>query len=142
MYIENGDYIYLFGHGAKQLPKFRMQAGQTYDLTTEWNFSDPNTARDWSVVAYGTEGDISVKLDGYESDTLPLITRDSTSTGSTTGGNDTAGDNDTTDYDDTTGGDGTTDDDDTTDGYVIESDPVFDDFVDWVSIYDVDFGQG
>jgi len=50
-----------------------MQAGQKLEIVAEWN----SIATDWSVVAWGEHGSLSVTHnDGIESASLPYIARE------------------------------------------------------------------
>ena len=51
-----------------------INEGKTVRITTEWNFTNENFAKDWSIVAWGEEGPISLTHNkGWESDSLPYI---------------------------------------------------------------------
>lgn len=54
-----------------------MKAGESIKIATEWNWSDRSeVAKDWSVVAWGESGELSVTHDnGYKSQSLPFIER-------------------------------------------------------------------
>jgi len=54
IYRPGADYVMAFKYGAMQLDAFHMTAGQTMQITTEWDFTDSNKAKDWSVVAYAS----------------------------------------------------------------------------------------
>ena len=43
-----------------------MQAGESIQIITEWNFTDPRIVRDWSVVVWGELGEIELTHDGGE----------------------------------------------------------------------------
>jgi len=53
-------------------------------VTVEWDFTDPNKVKDWSVVAYGAKGGISVKHPTWTTASLPYIPRTGTSTNNNT----------------------------------------------------------
>jgi len=53
-------------------------------VTVEWDFTDPNKVNDWSVVAYGAKGGISVKHPTWTTASLPYIPRTGTSTNNNT----------------------------------------------------------
>ena len=63
-----------FKYGSTQSPEIEMEAGESIKIITEWNFTDPRIARDWSVVVWGNLGEIELTHDGGEySDSLPYI---------------------------------------------------------------------
>ena len=37
-----------------------MGAGDVYWIVTEWNWTDPEVARDFSVTVYGTEAEVGL----------------------------------------------------------------------------------
>jgi len=39
---------------------FKFKAGETMGVEVEFDFSDANKARDWSVVAWGEKGQVEV----------------------------------------------------------------------------------
>ena len=48
-------------NGDLQFDPFVMRAGESIDIVAEWNWSDRNVvAKDWSIVAWGESGDLSV----------------------------------------------------------------------------------
>ena len=49
-----------FDYGEKQLPEFTMGAGEYYWIVTEWDWTDPEVAKDFSVTIYGTEGEVKL----------------------------------------------------------------------------------
>ena len=55
-----------------------MKAGETVKFYVEWdwNHADETVAKDWSLVAWGSSGELTVgNYDGSESDTLPFTAR-------------------------------------------------------------------
>lgn len=65
-----------FKHGGRSISPFQMTAGESVTVNTEWNFTDANVAKDWSVVAWGEMGDLTLTHDGgWTSDILPVIER-------------------------------------------------------------------
>lgn len=51
-----------------------MTAGESKTITVEWDFSDPNVPKDWSLVAWAKDGDITLTHDGGDvTDVLPVI---------------------------------------------------------------------
>ena len=66
--------IIRFQEGEKLVPEFTMGAGETYYIVTEWNWTEPQVAKDFSVTVYGFEEKVSVShIKGLASDTLPVI---------------------------------------------------------------------
>ena len=54
-----------------------MKAGQEYTVSLEFNFNEPNAAKDWSVVAWGEKGgNMSITVSGMTSDDMPLARAD------------------------------------------------------------------
>ena len=49
-----------FKFGEKQLPEFKVGAGEWYWIVTEWNWTDPEVAKDFSITIYGTEGEVGL----------------------------------------------------------------------------------
>lgn len=70
-------FVRTFRYGDVQLKKFSMDAGQTIDMTVEFNFAnsqDENIPNDWSVVAWAPNGSIEItNQDGSDTDHLPFI---------------------------------------------------------------------
>jgi hypothetical protein len=64
IYKPGDTYVMTFRYGAMQLDAFTMEAGQTIQIETEWDFSLDDRAKDWSVVAYGTLGEVTIELEG------------------------------------------------------------------------------
>lgn len=53
-----------------------MKAGTALRIITEWNFTDPDMAKDWSVVAWAEKGTLTIRHnDGLKSDKMPFISR-------------------------------------------------------------------
>lgn len=51
-----------------------VKAGQAVEITTEWDFSNPNYLKDFSVTAWGGDGWVELKAkNGSVSDTFPVI---------------------------------------------------------------------
>lgn len=54
------------------LPELAAEAGVEYEVVTEWDWSHPETANDFSVTAYGFSAAVSLAhKKGLESDSLP-----------------------------------------------------------------------
>ena len=52
---------------------YAIKAGETVELYTKWNWNNQNTARDWSVTAWGEKGKVYVAHDeGLETAQLPV----------------------------------------------------------------------
>ena len=46
-----------------------MEADETIFIVAEWDFSDPNIAKDWSIVAQAADGKLTLThTKGYTSD--------------------------------------------------------------------------
>lgn len=66
--------IMTFNGGSGSLTPFTVKAGQPVEITTEWDFSNPNYLKDFSVTAWGQDGWVELKAkDGSVSDTFPVI---------------------------------------------------------------------
>lgn len=50
-----------------------MEAGESLVVDIEMNFTDPSKAKDWSVVAWGELGEVSVTMEGHTSDVMPVV---------------------------------------------------------------------
>ena len=69
-----------------------MSAGQSIEITTEWDFSKSNIAKDWSVVVWGENGPVSITHNGgWTSDELPVIEAQEGGGSGSTGGGETEG---------------------------------------------------
>lgn len=75
LYVPGDQYVRTFKYGAAQAPSFQMSAGQTISLTTEWNFTNSERNNDWSVVAFGESGTVTLTSSLGASDSLPVITK-------------------------------------------------------------------
>ena len=71
-----GEYVLIFKDGAKDVEPFVADANKEYEVTVEWNFTNPNMANDWSVVAWAPGGTLTLTHeDGLATDVLPVIER-------------------------------------------------------------------
>lgn len=62
-----------FKSGSKQIELY-LEANTPLDVRTKWDWSDENRANDWSVIAFGADGPVTLThVDGFESDVLPVI---------------------------------------------------------------------
>ena len=65
-----------FSDGARDVEPFEAEANKEYEITVEWNFTNPNMANDWSVVAWAPSGTLTLKHeDGLPTGELPVIER-------------------------------------------------------------------
>ena len=63
-----------FVSGEYDMGKIEMGAGETMTFTGDWNWVDANYSKDWSVVAWGSKGNVTVThKNGLKSDKLPFI---------------------------------------------------------------------
>ena len=106
-----------FRYGSHQLEKFTIAAGESVQVTTEWNWTDPNHPKDWSVTVWAKDGPVTVtNNNGRTSDVFPVINADGTSTNSsssgssTNEGSSTNGDSSTNGGSSTSGGSSSSDD--------------------------------
>ena len=72
VYVPAASYNYTFKYGARQI-EFEIEADTPTNVRTRWDWTDERKANDWSVVAFGAEGTLTLTLDGYESDVMPVI---------------------------------------------------------------------
>ena len=70
-------YAWGWNYGELQVAPFTLTAGEELTLYLELGWKlDPTRPRDWSVVAFGSDGGVTLTHnDGYKSDTLPIIAR-------------------------------------------------------------------
>jgi len=62
--------------GSTQLAPFKLQPGETTQVTVEMDFRNAAVAKDWSVVAYGDKGKVTLTHNGGKTTgSLPLIQR-------------------------------------------------------------------
>ena len=62
-----------------------MQPGEAFKVTVEWDFTVPSKVNDWSVVAYGALGPVTVTHPTWStSDSFPFTPRAFKSTNNTT----------------------------------------------------------
>ena len=53
-----------------------MEAGDSIEVTADWNWSDANYSKDWSVTVWGSKGAVTVTHNnGLKSDKLPFIAK-------------------------------------------------------------------
>lgn len=75
--FESGSGYSGFHDGSFALKPKEMKAGQEYTVSLEFNFNEPNAAKDWSVVAWGEKGgNMSITVSGMTSDDMPLARAD------------------------------------------------------------------
>ena len=65
-----------FSNGSLEFPAIKMKANESKTIHGEWNWIDANYSKDWSVVAWGDKGSLSLThKNGLVSDMLPLLKR-------------------------------------------------------------------
>ena len=74
--MQEGRFFNLFND--HQFQPIMMSAGESISIVAEWNWSDRTgtVPNDWSIVALGELGNVSVTHDeGIASDSLPFIAK-------------------------------------------------------------------
>ena len=65
-----------FFSGSYEFEPIKIKANEPYTIHGDWNWVDTNYSPDWSVVAWGDKGSLSLThLKGLASDKLPLLKR-------------------------------------------------------------------
>ena len=65
-----------FFSGSYEFEPIKIKANEPYTIHGDWNWADTNYSPDWSVVAWGDKGSLSLThLKGLASDKLPLLKR-------------------------------------------------------------------
>ena len=65
-----------FFSGSYEFESIKIKANEPMTIHGDWNWVDTNYSPDWSVVAWGDKGGLSLThLKGLASDKLPLLER-------------------------------------------------------------------
>jgi len=73
---DGSNRAFTFPSGARQLEPIELEANTEIEIVTEWNFTDADMAKDWSVVAWAENGALTFRHDeGIKSEELPVIDR-------------------------------------------------------------------
>ena len=74
--LASSDTAFSFRYGSHQLEGFTMKANESVKIITEWNWTDPNHEKDWSVTVWAPDGEVLITHnEGRSSDTMPVIDR-------------------------------------------------------------------
>jgi len=73
---DNLDESWSFSSGSFEFEPKKIKANEPLTIHGDWNWVDTNYSPDWSVVAWGDKGGLSLThLKGLASDKLPLLAR-------------------------------------------------------------------
>ena len=65
-----------FYSGTMEFEPIQIKAKEPLTINGDWNWADPNYSPDWSIVAWGDKGGLSLThAKGLASDKLPLLER-------------------------------------------------------------------